>query len=201
MSETVELLEILKYPHPFLGKKCRPLTESELKSGTVKLSARESFFGKPTEWNLLQLARRMVATMYANKGIGLAAAQVGIGLRFFVFDISNDKSGVDVLYNPVLTQKHGTILEEEGCLSLPSVRAKVKRFAELHVAGVNARGEHVEADVSELLARVCQHETDHLDGVLFINKLGMTGRLVVRKQLMELEDDYELQQKRTGAAV
>jgi len=184
-------LDIVLYPNLFLNRKARAIKAEEIKSGKVVLSPKESVTGKTVEWDLAELINRMMITMYANAGIGLAAPQIGIGLRLFVFDISKDKIGQTAILNPVLSKPKGTLSEEEGCLSIPHVRAKVKRALELHVAGLNPKGEPIEADVSELMARVCQHENDHLDGILFINKIGMTSKLMIRKQLMELEDDYD----------
>ena len=132
--------------------------------------------------------------MYAAEGIGLAAPQVGVGLRIFLVDISKDKSGCMALINPVLSKLEGTLTEEEGCLSIPGIRAKVKRFASLHVAATNLKGDQIEFDAADLMARVCQHENDHLNGILFINKLGMASRAMLRRSLGELEEDYELAQ-------
>ena len=190
-QKEAEPLDIVLYPNPFLTKKARSVTDAEIKSGSISLGEKEHVKGVPAEWKLAELAERMLATMYKANGIGLAAPQIGIGIRLWVADVSKDKSEQIALLNPVLSRSKGSVVEEEGCLSIPHVRAKVKRHAELHVKGLNLKGEAVEADVSELMARVCQHETDHLDGVLFINKLGMTSKLMIRKQLQELEDDYK----------
>jgi peptide deformylase len=179
---TAEPLEIVLYPDPFLLKPCRAITPAELNSG------------KAAGWDLAELVERMKATMYAAEGIGLAAPQVGVGLRLFLVDISKDKCGCMALLNPVLSNLEGSIVEEEGCLSIPRVRAKVKRFQSLHVTAVNLKGEPIEFDATELLARVCQHENDHLNGILFINKLGMASRVMLRRALNELEEDYELAQ-------
>lgn len=182
MSETVAPFPIVLYPDPFLNKVARAITPAEFKAG------------KADEWVLKDLVERMRITMYAERGIGLAAPQVGIGLRLFVYDISEDHNEFAAVFNPVFSNMEGTVVEEEGCLSIPEVRAKVKRYAQLKLTGQNLQGEPIDIDATELLARVFQHETDHLDGVLFINKLSMTSKLLVRRLLHELEDDYELQQ-------
>lgn len=184
-----EPLEILIYPNPFLTKPCRTITREEIKTG------------KAEGLDLAQLTARMKMSMYAAEGVGLAAPQVGVGLRLFIVDISKDKSGVFEVLNPVLSDLHGSVLEEEGCLSIPEVRAKVKRHANVKMTGITLKGEPLSIDASDLLARVCQHETDHLNGVLFIHKIGMTAKLLIRRQLIELEEDYELQQKRKRAGV
>ena len=179
---TTEPLEIVLYPDPFLGKVARAIKPEELKSG------------KAGGWDLADLIERMKVTMYAAEGIGLAAPQVGVGLRIFTVDISKDKSGFMALINPVLSNLDGSLIEEEGCLSIPGIRAKVKRFSGLHVSALDLKGEKIEFDATELLARVCQHEHDHLNGILFINKLGMASRAMLRRALGELEEDYELAQ-------
>jgi len=185
-TPSVPTMEIVLYPDPFLNKKCRFVTPDEIKSGVA---------GK---WNLGELFARMSATMYAAEGIGLAAPQVGEGLRLFVYDISPDRNEPQIVINPVLSKMRGTIVEEEGCLSIPRVRAKVKRSNELQLDGVDLKGEAVSIHADDLLGRVFQHETDHLDGVLFIKHLGMASRLMVRRALTELEEDYrELQQKKS----
>ena len=175
-------LEIVLYPDPFLTKPCRKVTDAEIKSG------------KAGEWNLAELFEKMRTTMYAAEGIGLAAPQVGVGLRLFVYDVSENHNDCRLLINPVLKDLQGTLLEEEGCLSIPHVRAKVKRAQSLKVKAVDLKGEPVEFDAADLLARVCQHENDHLDGVLFINKIGMAAKFMLRRPLEELEEDYALKQ-------
>lgn len=172
-------LEIVLYPDKALEKPCRALAPEELKAGVAD------------GWILPELIERMKTTMYAAEGIGLAAPQVGVPLRLFIADIK-DERGARVVINPVLSDKQGSVLEEEGCLSIPGVRAKVKRFARLKISGLDAAGNPLSFDAAELLARVCQHENDHLDGILFINKIGMTARLMIRKRLRELEEDYRL---------
>lgn len=175
---SAQTMEIVLYPAPSLNKKCRAVTPEEIKSGVAG------------EWNLADLFARMSATMYAAEGIGLAAPQVGVGLRLFVYDISEDRNEPSIVINPVLSEKRGTVVEEEGCLSIPRVRAKVKRSAELQLDGLNLKGEPVSIHADDLLSRVFQHETDHLDGILFIKHLGMASRLMVRRPLNELEEDY-----------
>jgi peptide deformylase len=189
MPTTAAPLEIVLYPDPFLTKPARKITDAEIKAG------------KAGEWDLAQLAERMRVTMYTAEGIGLAAPQVGVGLRVFLMDTSKDRNECKVLLNPVLTEMQGSQVEEEGCLSIPRVRAKVKRALSLKLKAVGLKGEPIEFEASELLARVCQHENDHLDGVLFINKIGMASKFMLRRELSELEEDYALKQaklKRKG---
>jgi peptide deformylase len=184
MTQPPELLDIIVYPDPFLAKAARAITPEELAAG------------KAGEWNLAELAERMQATMYAHEGVGLAATQVRVGLRLFVADITDDRNQPFAVLNSVLTDTRGSMVNEEGCLSVPGVRAKVKRYKSLRLTGVDLKGEPLTLEASDLLARVCQHETDHLNGVLFINRVGMTGKLAIRRKLIELEEDYALAQKK-----
>lgn len=126
----------------------------------------------------------MIETMYAAPGIGLAAPQVGVGLRIFVVDLSVGRNAADLLtfVNPVFVERDGMQLEDEGCLSLPGFNATVVRPARVVVSGLNADGlaHHVEG--TGLLARAFQHEMDHLDGRLFVDRLrGISRDLILRK--------------------
>jgi len=126
----------------------------------------------------------MVETMYAVPGIGLAAPQVGVSLRIFVIDLSvgRDRNGLIVMVNPEWQQREGMQLEEEGCLSLPGFTATVPRPARAIVRGLNRQGEVDTIEGADLLARALQHEMDHLDGRLFVDRLrGIKRDLIVRK--------------------
>jgi peptide deformylase len=126
----------------------------------------------------------MIQTMYAAPGIGLAAPQVGVPLRIFVADISNGRNPADLLIfiNPEFVERDGMQLEEEGCLSVPGFEATVARPAKATIKGLNRDGvEHV-VEGTGLLARCFQHEMDHLDGTLFVDRLrGLQKDLIVRK--------------------
>ena len=126
----------------------------------------------------------MVATMYAAPGIGLAAPQVGVPLRIFVIDLSvgRDPSGLMVMINPVFVEQEGMQLEEEGCLSMPGFAATVARPARVVVRGLDREGREHTREGTGLLARAFQHEMDHLEGRLFVDRLrGIKRDLIVRK--------------------
>lgn len=126
----------------------------------------------------------MVETMYAVPGIGLAAPQVGVSLRIFVIDLSvgRDRNGLIVMVNPEWLEREGMQLEEEGCLSLPGFTATVPRPARAIVRGQDRQGEVRTVEGTALLARALQHEMDHLDGRLFVDRLrGIKRDLIVRK--------------------
>jgi len=131
-----------------------------------------------------QLIDDMVETMYAAPGIGLAAPQIGVPLRVCVIDITGGKRGGEViaLINPEFVERTGMQLEEEGCLSLPGHNATVARPERAVVRGLDRHGLPVTIDGTGLLARALQHELDHLDGTLFVDRLrGLRRDLILRK--------------------
>lgn len=137
---------------------------------------------------LRQLAEDMFETMYANKGIGLAAPQIGLSRRFTVIDTSagEDPKARLVLLNPEIVSRDGKQVGEEGCLSIPGFREDVKRAMSVRVRARSIEGENIEIEGSELLARVLQHEIDHLNGVLFIHHLSPLKRDLIRRKIRKL---------------
>jgi peptide deformylase len=126
----------------------------------------------------------MIETMYAAPGIGLAAPQIGVAARIFVVDVSagRDPSGLLVFVNPEFVERDGMQLEEEGCLSVPGFNATVVRPARAVVKGLARDGQEYQHDATGLLARAFQHEMDHLDGQLFVDRLrGIKRDLIVRR--------------------
>jgi peptide deformylase len=126
----------------------------------------------------------MIDTMYAAPGIGLAAPQVGVALRIFVVDVSvgRDPAGLMVFVNPEFVERDGVQLEEEGCLSVPGFNATVVRPTRAVVKGLDRQGEPVQIEGVGLLARAFQHEMDHLDGTLFVDRIrGIKRDLIVRR--------------------
>jgi len=131
-----------------------------------------------------RLITDMVETMYAAPGIGLAAPQVGVPLRIFVVDLSQgrDPLGLIVMINPEYVERDGVQLEEEGCLSVPGFNATVARPSRVVVRGLGVDGEEQIREGTGLLARAFQHEMDHLDGMLFVDRLrGIKRDLIVKK--------------------
>jgi peptide deformylase len=117
---------------------------------------------------LVRLADDMLETMYAEPGIGLAAPQIGVGRRLFVYDVGD---GPRVLVNPVIAESDGEWVYEEGCLSIPGIYWEIVRPKVVHITGRDLDGNEVSIDADELLARLFQHELDHLDGVLLLEHL------------------------------
>lgn len=134
--------------------------------------------------DIQQLVDDMIQTMYAAPGIGLAATQVGVGLRVFVADISVGRNPADLLtfINPEIVERDGMQLEEEGCLSVPGFNATVARPQRVVLKGLDRDGTDRVVEGTGLLARCFQHELDHLDGTVFVDRLrGLQKDLIVRK--------------------
>jgi len=134
--------------------------------------------------SLHRLVDDMIETMYAAPGIGLAATQIGVPLRVFVVDLSLGRTNgqLIVMVNPSFLEREGTQLEEEGCLSAPGFNATVVRPKRAVLKGVSRDGVEQTVEATDLLARAFQHEMDHLDGTVFIDRLrGIKRELIVRK--------------------
>ena len=158
------ILEIRKYPDDVLKKKALPVEK--------------------VDKNLQRLIDNMIETMYAAPGIGLAAPQVGVSKKLLVIDISSkeEKTPLIVLINPEITESDGLIDSEEGCLSLPDYTTIVKRADWLIVKGLDREGNPIEMECTGLLARAIQHEMDHLDGVLLIDRISAIKREFFKKK-------------------
>jgi len=131
-----------------------------------------------------RLVDDMIATMYAAPGIGLAAPQLGVPLRVFVVDVSVGRNPADllVMINPVFVERDGMQLEEEGCLSLPGFNATVVRPSRAVIKALDKAGKEHTVEGRDLLARAFQHEMDHLDGMVFVDRLrGIKKDMIVRK--------------------
>lgn len=158
-------LEIKTFPDEILRKKSEPVTE----------------FNE----DLHTLLDNMFETMYEAKGLGLAAPQVGVSKRFFVLDDMTGESGKNPMeiINPEFISKEGEILEEEGCLSIPGEYAYVNRYMKVKVKYQDRFGNENIIDAEGRLSRILQHENDHLDGSLFIDKLPPTKRETIKKHI------------------
>jgi|SRR3984885_14669602 peptide deformylase len=168
-NEASMIYPIVKFPDPILQRASAPVTEFDDE--------------------LRKLVADMFESMYAAQGIGLAAPQIGIPKRLTVIDLSNKKEPKDkiVLINPVITLQEGKQVEEEGCLSLPEIREKVRRSARVIVKAQDEYGKWSEREGSELLARAFQHEIDHLDGVLFIFRISALKRDLILRRIRKMQ--------------
>jgi peptide deformylase len=160
---------IVKFPDPVLQKPAEPVTVFDAE--------------------LRKLVDDMFTSMYDAQGIGLAAPQIGISKRLTVIDLSFQKKPEDkiVLINPEVIEIKGKQVEEEGCLSLPEIRDRVVRAAEVKVRAQDADGKPIEVEATELLARAVQHEIDHLDGILFIFRLSRLKRDLQLRKIRKLQ--------------
>lgn len=124
-----------------------------------------------------KLIKDMIETMYASLGVGLAAPQIGVSKRIIVID--GEEEGLFVLINPVILKKEGKIIEEEGCLSVPGIYSKVTRYEKVTVEGINQKGEKIKISKDGLIGKALQHEIDHLEGVLFIDRVSKIKRQIL----------------------
>jgi len=159
------LLEIFKYPDPVLQKKAKPV--------------------KDIDASIQKLIEDLIETMYQAPGIGLAATQVGRPIRIIVFDTAPREEGRNpsFLINPEIIEAEGEQTLEEGCLSVPEYFSEVKRKAKVKVRGLDVKGKLVEICGEGVLATVLQHEIDHLDGILFIDRISALKRALYKKKV------------------
>jgi len=141
----------------------------------------------------------MMEAMYEAKGLGLAAPQVALPYQLLVMNISGDpakKEVEEVFLNPVIVERKGSIEDEEGCLSFPGLYQKVRRAKTVKIQAYSARGELIGKVVHDLEARAWQHEIDHLNGVLFIDKMGILAKLSARGSVKQFEREFRQAQER-----
>ncbi|MCP3911884.1 MAG: peptide deformylase [Actinomycetia bacterium] len=135
---------------------------------------------------LVKLAEDMLVTLYEEPGLGLAAPQVGVQKRMFVYDLGGDDDLPQCVINPVLQETDGEWEYAEGCLSVPGLSWDIIRPKRVHITGLDLDGKEVSVEADELLARLFQHELDHLDGVLLLDHLDDETRKEARKTLRDL---------------
>lgn len=171
LPETPDKLPIVVYPDPGLRIKC----------------ARVEKFDDA----LAALANRMIAVMHKAEGVGLAAPQVGVAIRLFVCNATGKPEDDRVFVNPVLSDPEGAATDDEGCLSIPGVTVAVRRAERCAITAVDVQGRPISASGAGLLARCWQHEVDHLDGRLIIDKMSDADAIANRKKLRELEAKFK----------
>ncbi|MFP6751519.1 MAG: peptide deformylase [Pirellulaceae bacterium] len=171
-------MQIINYPHPTLRYKSKVIHRVDAE--------------------LREIVRQMFSLMYEAKGIGLAANQVDMPLRLFIINSEGDpEEGEELVFiNPVLSQPEGRAESEEGCLSIPGVSAPVSRPSQIHVEAYNLQGQPFSATLTEILARVVQHENDHLDGVLFIDRVATADKHELEPALDELNIEFQSRRDR-----
>lgn len=159
--------EIKKYPDEILKKKALPV--------------------KKIDGDVRNLIKDMVDTMYAAPGIGLAAPQIGVSKRIIVIDVSikEEKHPLIILINPEIVGAEGIVDSDEGCLSIPGYNASVKRAEKVAAKGLDQDGNSIEVSGTGLFARALQHEIDHLDGILFVDRLSFIKREFFKKRYLK----------------
>jgi peptide deformylase len=155
------VLEVRRYGDPILRQKARPVEEV-----TPEIRA---------------LIADMIDTMHHEIGVGLAAPQVGATLRLLVMD--DGKGVARALVNPEITERRGSVVAEEGCLSIPGIFADVERSEWIHVKAADEEGKPLSVELRGFLARVVQHEMDHLDGILFVDRLPPVMRDRIKRRI------------------
>jgi len=167
----LKTLRILHYPDP------------RLREHAVSLKELDSF--------LNEMAARMNELMVAAQGMGLAATQVGWPFRFVIINTENEPGREETFINPVIIAREGKQIGEEGCLSVPGIFGKVRRAEKVRVRATLPSGEEVEFDAEGLAARAWQHEIDHLDGGLFVDRLGPAAKVMISGQLRALKERFD----------
>lgn len=168
--------------------------------GSPILRARAAEVGA-VDADLRSFIRDMFETMYAEEGVGLAAPQVGVAKRVLVVDVKDGQMGPFALVDPrVVESSRETERGEEGCLSIPGVAATVDRHVRVTVEGLDAEGTPLRVEADGFLARALQHEIDHLDGVLFIDRLSPLKRNMLLRKYRKLAAEADAPSPRRGAA-
>lgn len=159
------VLKLQKYGSSVLREKATPITK--------------------IDEEIKDLANNMIETMYVEGGVGLAAPQVGVSKRIIVVDV--DEKDAIVLVNPMIISREGQFIEEEGCLSVPGIYSQVKRSFKVTVEALDLKDNRIKITREGFPAVVFQHEIDHLDGYLFVDRLSPAKRLLIKDQLKEIE--------------
>ena len=163
-----ERCQITHYPADVLGRRAKPIEK--------------------IDDNIRRLVEKMIDVMLENKGIGLAAPQVGVSLSLFIISLDGKKETVKVYVNPTVTPTGELYSIEEGCLSVPSVYTKIRRYKKCSVTAMDLDGKEFTDQAEGLYARALQHEYDHIEGMTIVNRMGQTARIMHRRQLKKLEE-------------
>jgi peptide deformylase len=174
------LLDVLVYPDPALKLKAKPVAKVD--------DAVRTF------------VKDMAETMYAESGVGLAATQVGVQKRILIVDASPRQASekLRVFINPELVSAEGRTKYAEGCLSIPGETEEIERFERVTVRALDEKGESFEVEATGLLAIALQHELDHLDGVLFVDRLSSLKRGIIRKRMLQVIEDRKAAARASG---
>jgi peptide deformylase len=170
-------MQIVSYPHPALRWKSKPIARIDA--------------------DLKKMVRAMFDLMYATNGIGLASNQVAVPWRLFIMNATGsaaESAAEHVFLNPEIVKRKGSAEAEEGCLSLPGLYGQVRRSEKIVVNAFDLEGREFEMDLDDLEARVVQHENDHIDGILFIDRMAETARRELDPRIADFESQFRRQQ-------
>lgn len=165
----IEKCHITHYPAGVLAKKAEPVTE--------------------INDNIRQFVEKMYELMRQNKGVGFAAPQASVSLRIFIISLDGSREGVKVFINPTVTPYGPLETIEEGCLSVPGIYTKIRRYKNAKVTATNLDGKEFTDEGEGLYARALQHEYDHIEGITIVNRLGSAAKIAHRKQLKKLQEN------------
>lgn len=163
----VDACRITFYPAPVLLRPARPV--------------------ETIDETIVRLVDKMGDIMVEQKGVGLAAPQAGVGLRLFIVSLDGSKEGLRAFVNPTIRPHGGQETKEEGCLSVPGVYTKVRRYKLCTVTATDLSGKTFTEEADGLFARALQHEFDHIEGITIINRMGQAARIAHRRQIKKLE--------------
>jgi peptide deformylase len=172
IPDNVDALNILVYPHPALREVADPVAD-------------------PADPQVARFIERMRELLRTADGVGLAATQVGVGLRILLANPTREVGQELVVINPQIVETEGWQETDEGCLSLPGMTLKLRRRERVRVRFTDQAGRPLELDAKGFLATILQHEGDHLDGKMIIDRASMLGRLAIRDTLRRLESDFK----------
>ena len=167
----IEKCQLTHYPAGVLARPARPIEK--------------------IDDNIRQLVEKMTVIMLKNKGVGLAAPQAGVPLRIFIISLDGSKESVKVYINPTVTPSGELGSMEEGCLSVPGVHTKIRRYKKCRVTATDLDGREFTEEAEGLYARCLQHESDHLEGMTIAERMGSAARITHRRQLKKLAENLK----------
>ncbi len=168
---SIENCKITHYPAEVLAEKAKPIDK--------------------IDDNIRKLVEKMTDIMIETKGVGLAGPQIGVPLRIFIISLDGTRENVRVFINPTVTAQGKLEAHEEGCLSVPQVYTKIRRYKQCAVTATDLNGNEFTEEAEGLYARALQHESDHIDGVTIADRMGSAARIAHRRQLKKLIENHE----------
>ncbi len=141
--------------------------------------------------NIRRLVDKMIDIMLKNKGVGLAAPQIGVSLRLFIISLDGNRETVKVFINPTITPTGDLDVLDEGCLSVPNIYTKIRRYKKCKVTATDLDGRQFSEEAEGLFARALQHENDHISGITIVSRMGQAAKITHRRQLKKLRQEHE----------